>query len=238
MQDSGLKIVDSQRVQTLIGKPALLKEVLEFNLRPIHYIHPSWLAELPHAVLIERLRSSPRATTWLSHYLLSHWRLEQRYWYDFSTPVACLALAEANVLEKLVLYLGLVLNIRYIRQTVERDKVRVLKQRIGEEAFLFTLKRAPFLGLGTPPSTTELSASLPPEDFPQKVRAIGVHCLASTMAEYDDPCLIQRLLFKFPKAHQADFVITPELRERPDVMALPIKLLTNLEPQWAHLLNT
>jgi hypothetical protein len=174
---------------------------------------------------------------WLSHYLLSHWRLEQRYWCDFSTPVVCLALAEADVLEKLVLYLGLVLNIRYIRQTVERDKVRVLKERIGEEAFLFALKRAPFLGLGTPPSATELSTSLPPEDFHQKVRAIGLHCLASTMAEYTDPSLIQRLLFKFPKAHQADFIIIPELRERPDIMALPTKLLTNLESRWVHLLN-
>lgn len=210
----------------------LAAAIVEFNCLPSRYAHASWFAALPHGALLLKLRESPRAAQRLSRYLLAAWGLEGRYCTDFSAPAARLALLDSATLTQLVLCAGLTATAAYVGRTVERDKVAALKRRLGEPAFLFALKRAPFLG-GVAPLPDALHRASP-EDFHRITLLAGLQCLSASL-KGRERALRRRLLFKFPQGWAASFAgikATPP----PAVCArLFDQLLWELAPQWAHL---
>lgn len=210
----------------------LAAAIVEFNCLPSRYAHDSWFTALPHGALLLRLRESPRIAQRLSRHLLAAWGLEGQYCFDFSTPPARLALLDSSTLTQLVLYAGLTATAAYVRQTVERDKVAALKQRLGEPAFLFALKRAPFLGGVVPLSTALHRAS--PDAFHRITLLAGLQCLAASL-KGRERALRRRLLFKFPHGWAASFASSKAMPPPAASARLFDQLLWEFAPQWAHL---
>lgn len=210
----------------------LAAAIVEFNCFPSRYAHASWFTALPHGALLLRLRASPRIAQRLSRHLLAAWGLEGQYCFDFSAPPARLALLDSSTLTQLVLYAGLTATAAYVRQTVERDKVAALKQRLGEPAFLFALKRAPFLG-GASPLPVALRRAAP-EAFYRITLVAGLQCLAASLSGRE-PALLRRLLFKFPQGWAASFATGAAAPPPAASARLFAQLLMEIAPRWAHL---
>ncbi|MEZ5581702.1 MAG: SctK family type III secretion system sorting platform protein [Candidatus Competibacteraceae bacterium] len=126
--------------------PRWLKRALAFNFHPAAYLHDSWFDTLPHGDLVRRLRTVPRAAPQVSRYLMQILGLEQDYWYDFADRRARLALLNGRPLERLCLYLGLALRSTELRSELRGDRLRPVKQAVGEDGFAFAVKRLPFWG--------------------------------------------------------------------------------------------
>ncbi|MFO1349192.1 MAG: SctK family type III secretion system sorting platform protein [Gammaproteobacteria bacterium] len=225
---------DRAQFKALLGGAdrRLSSAVGEFNFLPSRYAHPSWLACLPHGALLVRLRDSPRIAQRLSRHLLAEWELEDRYCFDFSARPARLALIDGAVLARLVLYAGLTATASYARRAVERDKVAAIKRCIGAPAFLFALKRAPFLG-GAAPAPTDLRQQTV-EAFHAASLAAGMRQLAACLQE-QEPALLQRLLFKLPKDWRDWFTPREPCAPQSAGERLFTQLIVELEPQWKHL---
>lgn len=225
---------DRARFETLLrgADPRLANAVLEFNCLPSRYAHPSWFAALPHGALLLRLRASPRVAGRLSRHLLAEWGLAGQYCFEFGAGPARLALLDGATLAQLVLYAGLTATAAYVRQTVERDKVAALKRRMGEPAFLFALKRAPFLGGAAVPPVALQRAS--PDAFYRITLVAGLRCLASGLSGRE-PALLRRLLLKFPQGWAASFVVGKTTPPPAACAGLFDRLILELAPQWAHL---
>jgi len=210
----------------------LAAAIVEFNCLPSRYAHPSWFAALPHGALLLGLRASPRIPPPLSRHLLAAWGLEGQYCCDFSAPATRLALLDSATLTQLVLYAGLTATAAYVRRTVERDKVAALKQRLGEAAFLFALKRAPFLS-GVKPLPDALHRASP-DAFHQITLIAGLQCLAASL-KGRERALRRRLLFKFPQGWAVSFAASKATPPPAACARLFDQLLWELAPQWAHL---
>lgn len=211
----------------------LTAAIVEFNCLPSRYAHASWFATLPHGALLVRLRESPRIAQRLSRYLAAAWGLEGQYYFDFSAPAARLALLDSSTLVQLVLYAGLTATAAYVRQTVEHDKVAALKQRLGESAFLFALKRAPFLG-GAAASLPVALHGASPDTFYQLTLVVGLQCLAASLSG-QEPALLRRLLLKFPRGWATAFAVGKTTSPPAACVRLFDRLILELAPQWAHL---
>jgi hypothetical protein len=194
----------------------LLTAALEFNFLPIRYIHDSWLAALPHGAPLASLRCCRRVEQRLSRQLLVEFDLAGRYWFDFTVPASQIALLDGASLEKLVFYTGLALNARHISRIVARDELLPLKQSLGETAYLFAVKRAPFL---TPLSAQGELPERYAEDMREHLTISGLKCLSQLLAGYG-PALTQRLRLKLPLAWCEHF--TPPLKPLAPTSAGPL----------------
>ncbi|MGB4876465.1 MAG: SctK family type III secretion system sorting platform protein [Candidatus Competibacter sp.] len=210
----------------------LAAAIVEFNCLPGRYAHDSWFAVLPRGALLLRLRESPRVAQRLSRELLAAWGLEGHYCFDFSAPSARLALLDGSTLAQLVLYAGLTATAAYVRRAVERDKMAALKQRLGEPALLFALKRAPFLS-GVAPLPDALHRASP-DAFHQITLLAGLQCLAASL-KGQERALRRRLLLKFPQGWAAAFAPSKATPPPAACARLFDQLLLEFAPQWAHL---
>jgi hypothetical protein len=189
-----MKEMTMEQTRTVSGKEIL--SICQFNFLPIQYIHSSWLTRLPSGFIMERLRHCQRTAHRLSRYLLSRFGLEDQYWFEFTDPVNRIALLNSPSLIKLVFYTGLTLNADPIRRAVGRCEVVNFKAAIGEEGYLFAVKRAPFLWL-TPENADTLPSN--PNQLHQHLISAGIAYLDNIFYHHS-PALTQRLWWKFPKS--------------------------------------
>jgi hypothetical protein len=123
-----------------------LEPALTFNLAPAAYLHDTWLDEMPHGGVVGLLRHDRNAVIRVSRHVLGCFGLLDQYWNDFSDARARIALLDAPALETLLLYLGLAVRSKEVRNELSGEGVRRLRRAFGESAFSFAVKRAPFLG--------------------------------------------------------------------------------------------
>ena len=164
----------------------------EFNFLPLRYIHPSWLKTVFGGKYIEEMRSCSRTEYRLSQYLLSYFELENDYCFDFTNQVNTIALLDESKLSEIVRYAGLVINSEQIKKNIAREDVVQLKHQIGEKAYLFALKRAPFMGTIPDFPSHEYKS----ENLLTNIRISGAQCLAALFS--DNTAILKRVFFKFP----------------------------------------
>ncbi len=214
----------------LLGLPERrwLGLALSFNFTPASYLHESWLDSLPHGDLLRRLRAVPRAVGDVSDYVLQVLELNRQYCDDFSSRPARLPLVYGQALEQLFFYLGLCLRNEELRREILGERIRKLKQALGEQAFTFAVKRAPFLG-GIP----DFSFEPEPSDPRSRFAMIGARFYVTVCTGLED-ALIRRLALKLPYAWSG-CLLEAKADNSPygsDLPPLIRKLIKEILPRW------
>ena len=132
----------------LLGLPAgpWLDQAVDFNFHPARYLHNSWIEHLPHSELWGHLHAAGSELGALSRLLIESLELDRAFCQDFSAPLARLALVEGEDLECLYLYLGVAMRADEIRLQLRGERIRALKEELGEAVYDFALHRADALG--------------------------------------------------------------------------------------------
>jgi len=196
----------------------------EFNFLPLRYIHPSWLKTISGGKYVEKMRSCTRTEYRLSRYLLSCFGLENEFCFNFTDQVKSIALLDNDQITKVVQHAGLAVNREHIKKIIARDDVVQLKQQIGEEAYVFALKRAPFLG-----EIPEFPSSYKSEHMPTNIIVSGIRCLATIFS--DDSAVFKRVLLKFPSLWEPYSELPASLisKERRKASSLLVRIQAELE---------
>ncbi len=170
--------------------------VWEFNYKPESYVHPSWVADLPNADLLQKLinEDSSKKSTRLSHHLMSQLGFDGKFYFDFSDPITKLALWSGNDLQNLVYHLGILFYFDDIRHKIARNEVRQYRAELGNELYGFALTGALLL------KKKQLKQVILPASMPikQKVLVAGLISLFTAMKGYPVP-LVKRLVVKLPR---------------------------------------
>lgn len=172
----------------------LSQEVWAFNFRPDTYLHSSWLKTMPDGALLRSLFGNARSEGRLVWYLMQRLGLYGSVFFDFSKPVARLALWRSEELERLVLYLGAMFHYTLLRRVVTRDDILKIRHILGEELSGFMQQRAPLL---------EHNVTAPvsfPANIGLKNRLIlaGMLCLRAAFIQYP-PAFWKRFIFKLER---------------------------------------
>lgn len=174
-------------------KNKLSRLVWEFNFRPDHYTHDSWLELMPDGPLIKKLVGCNRSAERIVEHLLQRFGLENQVFFNFSNSLTRIALWSGKDLERLILHIGAVFYHNKVRQVVLREEVQKLQDQLGSDLFLFMQRRARLM-LG------KMSFNLNMPDvlsIRQSVIAAGLLCLHEALREYP-PALRKRLMLKLP----------------------------------------
>lgn len=137
---------DTEAVKNLLaGDNTRFHLIHQFNIHPAAYAHPSWLEAFLPPQLFRCLGNTRRGISRLSTILLREQDLDKDTCYDFEYPWWRFALLPADVLSKLTLYCGLVSLHRQIASLVDKGALRRVKESLGEQDYVFAVKRAPLL---------------------------------------------------------------------------------------------
>lgn len=169
--------------------------IYEFNFLPLRYIHASWLQTVTGGKSIEKMRSCARTEYRLSRYLLAYFGLENEYCFDFTDEVETIALLNQNKISEVARYAGLVINREQIKRNIARNDVVQLKYLIGEKAYMFALKRAPFFG-----AIPDFPSTYKSESILTDITVSGFRCLATIFS--GNSALFKRVFLKFPSTYR------------------------------------
>lgn len=197
----------------------------EFNFLPLRYIHPSWLKTVPGGRYIENMRSCSRTEYRLSQYLLSYLELENDYHFDFIDQAKAIALLDESMLSEVVRYAGLIINRDHIKQNIARKNIVQLKQEIGEKAYMFALKRAPFIGAIPDFHLTEYKS----ENMLMNITVSGIQCLAAYFS--GNTAVLKRIFLKLPITWKPYFQLSASiaLKEQSKASSLLERIQAELE---------
>ncbi|NJN46846.1 MAG: SctK family type III secretion system sorting platform protein [Candidatus Competibacteraceae bacterium] len=209
---------------TAVPERALLAAVCEFNLLPSQFLHNSWLESLPHGEVLTKLRDCSRVRLQLSQYLLKQFGLQNQYCFAIEEPLLRIALLPGADIAALALHAGLCRYSRQIQHTVLREEVLSLREQLGEDAYLFALKRAPFLA---PPLDSSTDRSWNAAHCRKQVRRAGLDCLSCAFKD-QAAGLLQRLILKLPRHWQDDITNPPWRMSQQQAQTLLAKLMIEL----------
>ncbi|MFN3785510.1 MAG: SctK family type III secretion system sorting platform protein [Thiothrix sp.] len=172
----------------------LSQAIWRVNFRPDSYVHPSWLATMPEGKVMQQLQAKGHDAGRLVQHMMQRLGLQDSVFFDFTKPLARLALWRGQELQQLILYLGAVFHTQLVRRIVTREGLTQLQSVLGEELFRFLQQHALRLN-------HNVTASLAfPEHMGVKKRFIlaGMLCLRAAFAEYP-PALWKRLAYKLER---------------------------------------
>lgn len=172
----------------------LSQAIWRFNFRPDSYVHPSWLATMPEGKVMQQLQAKGHDAGRLVQHMMQRLGLQDSVFFDFTKPLARLALWRGQELQQLILCLGAVFHTQLLRRIVTREGITQLQNVLGEELFRFLQQRAVRLN-------HNVTASIVfPEHMGVKKRFIlaGMLCLRAAFAEYP-PAFWKRLVYKLER---------------------------------------
>lgn len=215
-------------------KDRCFRRIYQFNLDLVGYLHEDWIGDyFPHVSrsLFALLVKHPRSRRQLSE-ILRH-RLNVHDFPDFEQPPQRLALLDPEPLCKVLFYVGIALHAPFISHQVQRTKVLALRSGLGNEGYLFALKRAPFL--------LDLKAfpAMKFEDFSDLPSLLSRRALICLKIHLQDapPSVYRRMVLKLPKSFtQSDEedTLLPSQWDRAKVELLFKKvLLQEVDATWA-----
>lgn len=216
---------------------SLFSHMVEFNLFPIRYVHMSWLKADENFRLIKGLRSSVPAQFNISSYLLSKYGLANDFDYDFGRLDKRVVFASAEEIERLALYLGMVLNEGAIRSVIRRDERVALQKCLGEEAYRFAVKKAQFISRASEKAGPSLLIDWKHLDrFKTYLVANGQKVIATAFSDLPG-AFRQRLILKMPSSWKKTLT-SPEAGglSKSQCVNLLVKTHKEVNRQWRHLL--
>nr|CAA6830816.1 MAG: Unknown protein [uncultured Thiotrichaceae bacterium] len=167
--------------------------VWEFNFRPDHYIHDSWLEQMPDGPLIKKLVGCHRGADRIVQYLMQRLGLEGQVFFNFSNSLTRIGLWSGQDLEKLIMHTGAVFYHSRVQKIVTRDEVLQIREQMDDELFNFMQSRAVQLK-GKIDLSLKLPAGLGAE---QSIRLAGLLCFHAALVGYP-VALRKRLMLKLP----------------------------------------
>ena len=173
----------------------LADRALEFNRYPTRYAHPSWMPE-GWAPWVARMAGNEVLEADLGRSLLQTWDLDASPCFEFAPPARRLALLDPAILRRTVLLAGLARHADEISRLIERERVRELKEQVGEAAYRFVMLRAPLLAGPLAGGASQVAAQ--EKDWRMRSLAAGLGMLGSCLGP-DHAGLTARVLVKFPR---------------------------------------
>ncbi|WP_179957764.1 SctK family type III secretion system sorting platform protein [Exilibacterium tricleocarpae] len=173
--------------------PEDLPALIEFNILPARYMHDSWFDQFRHGHMIYKLRACRRTEYKLSHYILECLGLSNSYCFDIPQPVSAVVLLPPAELVRMVRYLGACANVSMLQRLIGKKQVQSIKNAIGEDAYLFGIKRAPYLVAG---SETPKLKSIMARNLGDYITICGM-CLLFAAFKDSSLALKKRLSLKF-----------------------------------------
>ena len=212
--------------------------IVEFNLYPVKFVHPSWLKRDEHFKLVDQLKADNKTHRHLSEYLLKRFRLKDQYDFDFDAREKRVAFASSEELLKLTLYLGIILNEGVIRGAVKRKERLALEQCLGAEAYRFAVKKAQFISHSAGASGPSLLIDWDHLDrFRQFLMTTGLQVMAAAYAG-TSPAFRKRLTLKMPREYQKALINTQGgALSKAECTRLLVKTHKEVNRQWRHLLS-
>ncbi len=184
--------MDNQQVEAT-RKNKLSRLVWEFNFRPDHYTHDSWLEQMPDGPLIKKLVGKQRSAERIVEYLLKRFNLENQVFFNFSNSLTRIALWSGSDLEKLIMHTGAIFYYTKVRRIVVRDEVEAIQKELGNDIFLFMQSRATLMK-----GKMALDIQLPDHlGTKNSLIAAGLLCLHEALQDYPQ-ALRKRLMLKLP----------------------------------------
>lgn len=169
--------------------------VYRFYALPAASAHESWLTFIPHE-LLSLSRRSPLATRVLSHVLMQKASLLMPSSFDLALEHQWV-LRDADRLVSAALRLGAIAVAPHIAASIERDRVKRLREVLGEDLYREILASAqtaivnlPHTSPGAWTSATHLRSFL---------ERVGMALMLETLP--DDDALRRRVAVKFPLAY-------------------------------------
>ncbi|MEZ5536824.1 MAG: SctK family type III secretion system sorting platform protein [Thiolinea sp.] len=183
--------MDSQ--EESVNRNKLSDLVWEFNFRPDHYIHDSWLEQMPDGPLIKKLGGCHRSADRIVQYLMQRLDLEGQVFFNFSNSLTRIGLWSGADLERLIMHAGAVFYHSKVQRVVAREDVLHIRDQMGDELFSFMQRRALQLK-----GRMELSLKLPRElDAEKAIILAGLLCFHVALSDYP-LALRKRLMLKLP----------------------------------------
>ncbi|MGD8833669.1 MAG: SctK family type III secretion system sorting platform protein [Desulfobacteraceae bacterium] len=216
------------------GDDPLAALIHQFNVFPTRYMHPSWwenVMDFPAAV--GRCLENKRSEKHLAAYLLNS--IGHKYCYQFQDVAHRIVLLDRHILKRLVYTLGLTLNSRRIKAVVEGRKARSLKKDLGENAYLFAIKRATLFGSHT--WFWDVAGDAP-ELTREQVLQDGRICIQICLSDAPE-AMTKRFELKFANTVCWDFSENGQSKDRNRAWSLVRKVLfQEAGPQWKNLFNS
>ena len=167
--------------------------VWEFNFRPDHYVHDSWLEQMPDGPLIKKLVGKDRSADRIVRHLLQRFGLENQVFFNFSNSLTRIALWSGEDLERLILHTGSVFYYAKVQKIVTREEVHEVRDTLGEELFQFMQRRALHLK-----GKLDLDLNLPRKLSADNALILaGLLCMQSAFGNYS-LALRKRMMLKLP----------------------------------------
>ena len=217
---------------------SLFNYMVDFNLFPIKYTHVSWLKDDDNLLLLKGLRSNVMVQFNLSRYLLKKFNISQEFDYKFEQPVKRIVFASVEEIERLALYLGIVLNEGTIRSVILRNERAALQKCLGDEAYRFAVKKAQFISR----SSEKIGPGILIDwhklgRFKAYLVAHGRQVIANAFLDQPD-AFRQRLILKMPKSwKKALSKVESCPLSKTECKTLLVKTHKEVNRQWRHLLS-
>ncbi|MDB5104443.1 MAG: type secretion protein [Fibrobacteres bacterium] len=217
------------------GAGPLAAGIALFNRYPLRYAHESWIPASWERTLLESCRDGGRSETRLGEELLRHWKLDPRPCFAFGAPLARFALVEPESLRRTVSWTGLARHADEISRMVERSKVMAFRNQVGEEAWRFSVFRAPLLA-GSLASGSRQGGKAD-GDWSHRAMASGLLMLGACLAG-SPSCLSGRVALKFPREFSGFLEAGKAYGEADGYFRLFRRILVQeVDPAWDSLLS-
>lgn len=182
------------------GGPGL---VMDFNFRPLTYLHYSWLADLPQSISsLMKLVDEPARDANVSQQVNQAMDVHNDYFFDFDDPVTEVALLGKQQLRRVVYLAGLALLQNDIRRVVMRQEVQRLYHAVSERDMEFVTRRASRLTKGF--DLDSLPAKPVSTEFNTQADLLGLQCLGASLERYPH-ALKRRVTLKLPRSWERSF---------------------------------
>ena len=196
-----------------------LIQLLDFNYAPATYIDVSWLQALDHGGVATALLNNPTALPWVSKFVLRTFNLTDDVDFNFESDVKQIALLARPKLAQTVYHAGVSLNSAMLRSIIKRQERSAMEACIGADAFMFAVKKAPYIAGALPesfPCDFQINWN-DPDEMKKHLFRSGVKLLG-TVLKKEPECYKCRLLFKFPKAGKEYFYSTTAMQSNDEVI--------------------
>lgn len=215
----------------------LLPLIYEFNRMPARYIHYSRVnryTKMDESGFTALVQNS-RAEKILSGIILEKAGLTGLYHWDFDQRHHRLALIDGAGLARLLRLAGLAVNSDQIIRVIRKKSLLDLKKSIGVTAYLFALKKAPFLIGRKTFSFVRMQRDF--SVFNEYSTECGAKCLGACLSGAPRAMTL-RLGLKLP-AGMARFLEEPypQAERKAAFSVLKKILIREVDPQWTKLLS-
>jgi hypothetical protein len=184
---------------------ALFLSIHQFNLLPTRYIHASWLPDLVGAAREDIQivwQKNIRAEKHCAALIIKSFC--HGFIYDFSDSFRQVALMPAAALARLMVYTGLAIHARSIKNSISGPYHKHLSVAFGPEAYEFAVNRAPLLVGSYPFGFLKPKHADESDPQPGDILESGRRCLQTGLEGSPKP-LVRRLCLKFPKNMHWEF---------------------------------